>query len=80
LDLAWQCRLTQHKNTINEHFAGFGTQFQIHGISLKRNSFEATLTASKQINDRIRVFGEFYGEAWSRFSSWNGLGGVEVSW
>lgn len=80
VDLAWQYRFCQNDNQQKGHFAGFGDAFTIYGNPLKRNSADGAVTVSKTLCDGWRVYAELVGEVWSRTSTYNALGGIEITW
>lgn len=80
LDLAWQCRLSHANNRIKERFIDFGDSFTIYGVSVPRNSLEATLNSSVHLGDRCSLFLELTGQRWERLHAYNLTAGVLVDW
>jgi len=80
-DLAWNARLSGHKNRVRENFQQFGSCFDIQGIDLTTNSIDYALTLSKSIcNSRCRVYLKASGESWFRTNQYNILAGIDFSW
>jgi hypothetical protein len=80
LDVAWNRRLNNRRNTINAKFVDFGESFTIDGTKLYNDSIDYALTASTCFCDNWRVYVEGSGESWQHGHLYNVLGGVTFSW
>ena len=80
LDLAWNHLLSSDKNSIKGGFIDFGTDFNIDGINLNRDSIDYALTLSLGIGDIVNAYVEFSGESWNRATRYNIIGGLELEW
>ena len=70
VDGAWNHRLTSDQPFFNQEFAGFGTPFVLEGVHMNRNSAEAEVTLTSQVNENFKVWGEFGGEVWRNASDY----------
>lgn len=81
IDLAWQCRTTELKNSLKAEFAKFGTDFALHKTKLNRNSFEAALNLEQKIDDRWSIYATGFWQQWQSNSyAYDILGGISYSW
>lgn len=80
VDLSWNYRLGFQRNFIFEKFKDFGTQFKIKGISLQRNSFEANVFFSQQLNKCWTLYFEGNALGWQKAFAFNFTGGVLLTW
>jgi autotransporter-associated beta strand protein len=80
LDLAWNERLSSHKNRTRGRFTHVGQSFPICGDSLSKASFDYALTASLCLVECWKGYIEVAGEAWSHASTCEILGGLEYTW
>lgn len=75
VDLAWDCRLSENTNSVNQRFAAFGNNFTIDGAEINRNSFDWAVTYTKR-QGKWNFYVEGSGENGSRFNSYNALLGL----
>jgi len=80
LDAAWQCRLTSNRNYLEERFTGFGTLFQVDGITVDRNSFQYAATLLYPMSNVWTIFAEGDGEVWGNASIYALTLGLTASW
>lgn len=81
IDLAWQCRSTELKNSLNAEFAEFGTGFALRQSKLDRNSFEAALNLEQKIGDSWSIYATGFWQQWQSNSyAYDILGGISYSW
>lgn len=79
-DAAWQHQYTTFGNKIRNRFIAFGDTFSIFGVDQNRDGFEGAFNVSKTICDNYRLYAEFSGEKWGRFSNYEYSFGVLASW
>lgn len=81
IDLAWQCRFTELKNSLNAEFAKFGSGFALRQSKLDRNSFEAALNLEQKIGDSWSIYATGFWQQWKSNSYvYDILGGISYSW
>lgn len=81
VDLAWQCRATELRNSLNAEFAKFGTDFAVHQSELDRNSFEAALNLEQKICGGWSIYATGFWQQWqSNTYAYDILGGISYSW
>jgi len=81
IDLAWLYRFTNNYNfTADFYELPPHTDFTVYGPNVGRNSGEGAITFSKDFFDNWRVWIEASGEIWENASTYNILGGLQVTW
>ncbi len=78
-DGAWNYRLTSDQFLYNQSFVGFGTPFALEGVRLNRNSGEAAVTLSSQVNENVRLWAEYGGEVWRNASNFFISAGLQAT-
>ena len=80
VDLAWLYRFTNN-NHFDAYFVSIpaGT-FDVYGNDFGRNSGEGAITFMKEFSNNWNIFVEASGEIWSNASTYNILGGAQVTW
>lgn len=79
-DAAWQYRLTACNNQLEANFRTFGDEFVLEGLSLSRNSIDATLNAAVQLCQGLSLYTKGNLQSWSNAYSYTILGGLQASW
>lgn len=80
VDLAWQCRLTSFRNTLDVKFLDFGAQFPILGVHVPRNSLDATVNVTAALSNGWEFYAEIACERWAHAANYTALGGLKFSW
>lgn len=80
LDLAWNERLSHHKNQATGRFQRFGSAFPICGNPLDRSSVDYALTVKGCLCAGFKGYIELSGEAWQHASTFDALAGIQFSW
>lgn len=80
LDVAWNRLLSDSKNRIKGQFIEFGDEFDIHGITLSKNSIDYALTLSNSPYECLKTYVEIIGESWTHSTTINVVAGIEFLW
>lgn len=79
-DFAWQYRLTQLSNHLEERFHDFGNEFKVLGVNIPRNSLDAAANLSISLGCGWDLYAEASAERWSHACSYTFLGGLKYAW
>lgn len=80
LDLAWDQRLSSHKNTTTGRFQEFGNPFPICGNRLATSGFDYALTLTTCLYEGFTGYVELGGETWRHANTLDALAGIQFSW
>jgi len=80
VDLAWKHRCNSTGHSISANFIDFGDTFKIIGNKQKRDGLTGAVIVSTPVWSNLEVFGEFSGEYWKNWSSYNFAGGINYTW
>lgn len=79
-DVAWQHNFNFTRDRLTPSFQDFGSDFQIIGVNIQRDSLDVALLCSTCISECFDVYAEVSGQVWNRYSNISFTGGLQYNW